>query len=260
MQLTLSFIAGWTFNPMTDNAIIEIKGLKNYLGNQWVHKDVNLTVQKGEILAIIGGSGSGKTTIFRSLLMLHQPTAGDLKIFGQDLRHLNEQQANRLRRRWGVLFQHSALFSSMTLLENIMFPMQEFTDLDPTFMQELALLKISLVGLPVSAAHKYPSELSGGMQRRAAAARALAMDPELLFLDEPTTGLDPRGARQFDKLVLFLRKALNLTLVIISHDIESLKITDRVAFLGEGQVLDVAPLDKLMKNPHPMIADYFNTF
>jgi phospholipid/cholesterol/gamma-HCH transport system ATP-binding protein len=240
--------------------VIEINGLKNYLGGQWVHSDVNLTVKKGEILAIIGGSGSGKTTIFRSLLMLHRPTAGTLKIFDQDISQLTSKEANRLRRRWGVLFQHSALFSSMTVLENIMFPMEEFTDLDRPLMRELALLKLSLVGLPIESANKYPSELSGGMQRRAAAARALAMDPELLFLDEPTTGLDPQGARQFDKLILFLRDTLNLTIVMISHDIESLKSTDRVAYIGEGRIIDAAPLTKLMKNTHPMIADYFNTF
>lgn len=242
-----------------DNPVIEIQGLKNYLGNQWVHSDVNLTVQKGEILAIIGGSGSGKTTILRSLLMLMSPTAGSLKIFGQSLENLSAQQANVLRQRWGMLFQHSALFSSMTVLENIMFPMQEFTSLNKKFMEELGMLKISLVGLPKEAAIKYPSELSGGMQRRAAAARAIAMDPELLFLDEPTTGLDPHSARQFDELVLFLRNALNLTVVMISHDIASLQsITDRVAFVGEGKILAVSPIGELMKNPHPQIVEYFS--
>lgn len=245
---------------MMATPVIEIVGLKNYLGGQWVHVNVDLTVNQGEILAIIGGSGSGKTTIFRSLLMLSTPTAGSLNILGQDLSTLNEEHANSLRRRWGVLFQHSALFSSMTLLENILFPMQEFTTLPPAFMEELALFKLSLVGLPKEAAYKFPAELSGGMQRRAAAARALIMDPELLFLDEPTTGLDPRGARQFDQLILFLRKALNLTIVFISHDLASLKCADRVAFLGEGRVLAVAPVVELMKNPHPMIADYFETF
>ncbi|KTC87449.1 MULTISPECIES: ABC transporter ATP-binding protein [Legionella] len=238
--------------------IIEISGLKNYLGGQWVHSDVNLTVEKGEILAIIGGSGSGKTTILRSLLMLMQPTAGSLKIFGNDISQLNTYQANALRRRWGMMFQHSALFSSMNVLENIMFPMQEFTALKKTFMEELGMLKISLVGLPKESAGKFPSELSGGMQRRAAAARALSMDPELLFLDEPTTGLDPHSARQFDELILFLREALYLTIVMISHDLESLKIADRVAFLGEGKVLCAAPYKELIKNPHPLIADYFS--
>lgn len=241
--------------------IIEIKGLKNYLGNQWVHSDVNLEVNPGEILAIIGGSGSGKTTILRSVLMLLKPTAGTIRVFGEDISKLSENQANAIRRRWGMLFQHSALFSSMSVLENIMFPMQELTSLDPYLIRELALLKLSLVGLPKEAAWKHPAELSGGMQRRAAAARALAMDPELLFLDEPTSGLDPLSARQFDELIIFLRHTLNLTVVIVSHDIESLKrCTDRVAFIGEGKVLSVQPIEELMKNPHPLIADYFSKF
>ncbi len=239
--------------------VIEIKGLKNYLGNKWVHSDVNLTVNQGEILAIIGGSGSGKTTILRSILMLLKPTAGSICVFGQDIGSLDESEANALRRRWGMLFQHSALFSAMNVLENIMYPMQELTTLDKPFMRQLALLKIALVGLPVDAANKFPSELSGGMQRRAAAARAIAMDPELLFLDEPTSGLDPLSAKLFDKLIVFLRDTLNLTVVIVSHDIDSLKrTTDRVAFIGEGRVISVQPIDELMKNKHPLIADYFS--
>lgn len=238
--------------------VIELSGIKNCFGGQWVHTDVNLTVNQGEILAIIGGSGSGKTTLLRNILMLLKPTAGTVKIFGEDIADLNAEQAFLLRRRWGMLFQHSALFSAMTVLENIMFPMREFTQLDPKFMHELALLKIALVGLPKEAAGKYPSQLSGGMQRRAAAARAIAMDPELLFLDEPTTGLDPRGARLFDDLVVFLRNELNLTVVMISHDIESLKgTTDRVAFVGDGTILSVEPIAQLMKNKQPLIADYF---
>ncbi len=239
--------------------VIEIKGMKNFLGGQWVHSDINLTVEKGEILAIIGGSGSGKTTILRSLLMLLKPTAGSIKVFGEEVHELGPHQALMLRRRWGMLFQHSALFSALTVLENVMFPMQEFTNLEPEFMRELALLKIALVGLPKEAAGKLPSELSGGMQRRAAAARAIAMDPELLFLDEPTTGLDPRGARLFDELVVFLRDSLNLTIVMISHDIESLKnTTDRVAFVGDGKILSIEPIQDLMKNKNQLIADYFS--
>jgi len=238
--------------------IIEIKGLKNYLGGQWVHSDVNLTVKKGEILAIIGGSGSGKTTILRSILMLQKPTAGTIRVFGEDISKLGEQGANKLRRRWGMLFQHSALFSALTVLENVMFPMRELADLDLNFMQQLAMLKISLVGLPKDAADKIPAQLSGGMQRRAAAARALAMDPELLFLDEPTTGLDPHSARLFDELIVFLRDTLNLTVVMISHDMESMKkCTDRVAFIAQGKVIAVQPIDELMQNNNPLIADYF---
>lgn len=239
--------------------IIEINGLKNYLGGKWVHSDVNLTVNKGEILAIIGGSGSGKTTVLRSVLMLLQPTAGSIRVFDQDIAQLDESAANALRRRWGMLFQHSALFSALTVLENIMFPMHELAHLDPQFMKELALLKLALVGLSKDTANKYPSELSGGMQRRAAAARAIAMDPELLFLDEPTSGLDPLSAKQFDKLIVFLRDTLDLTIVIVSHDIESLKrTTDRVAFIGHGEVIAVEPIDKLMQNKHPLIAEYFS--
>jgi phospholipid/cholesterol/gamma-HCH transport system ATP-binding protein len=244
---------------MQDENVIEIKGLKNFLGDQWVHKDVNLSVKKGEIIAIIGGSGSGKTTILRSLLMLMKPTEGEITLFGENIANLNTEQSNALRRRWGMLFQHSALFSAMTVLDNIIFPMQEFTSLDSGFMKQLGRLKIALVGLPQEAATKYPSELSGGMQRRAAAARAIAMDPELLFLDEPTTGLDPHSARLFDDLVVFLRNALNLTIVMISHDIESLKkATDRVAFIGEGRIISVEPIADLMKNPNPLIQEYFS--
>ena len=241
--------------------VIEISGLKNYLGGQWVHSNVNLNVEKGEILAIIGGSGSGKTTVIRSVLMLQKPTAGTIRIFGEDIATLSDEAANKLKRRWGMLFQHSALFSAMTVLQNIMFPMKELTTLDKDFIQELALLKLSLVGLPKEAANKFPSQLSGGMQRRAAAARAIAMDPELLFLDEPTSGLDPLSARQFDNLIVFLRNALNLTVVIVSHDIESLKrCTDRVAFIGGGEIISVQPINELMKNKHPMIADYFSHY
>ena len=241
--------------------VIEISGLKNYLGGQWVHSNVNLNVEKGEILAIIGGSGSGKTTVIRSVLMLQKPTAGTIRIFGEDIATLSDEAANKLKRRWGMLFQHSALFSAMTVLQNIMFPMKELTTLDKDFIQELALLKLSLVGLPKEAANKFPSQLSGGMQRRAAAARAIALDPELLFLDEPTSGLDPLSARQFDNLIVFLRNALNLTVVIVSHDIESLKrCTDRVAFIGGGEIISVQPINELMKNKHPMIADYFSHY
>lgn len=245
---------------MSEN-VIEVEGLKNRLGGNWVHQNIDLTVRKGEILAIIGGSGSGKTTLFRCLLMLLKPTAGRIRVFGQDILHISEDEAQALRRRFGMLFQHSALFSSLTTLENIMFPMQEFTLLGKHFIQELAMLKLSLVGLPKEAANKYPSELSGGMQRRAATARAIAMDPELLFLDEPTTGLDPVGARKFDELIVFLRDTLNLTIVMISHDVESLaQCTDRVAFIGQGKILSVEPFETLIKNKHPLIVEYFENY
>ncbi len=243
---------------MSEN-VIEVVGLKNYLGTSWVHTDVNFSVKKGEIFAIIGGSGSGKTTILRSILMLLKPTAGSIKVFGKEIININEYDANTIRRRWGVMFQHSALFSAMTVLENVMFPMHELANLDANFMRELALLKISLIGLPMEASVKYPSELSGGMQRRAAAARAIAMDPELLFLDEPTSGLDPLSAKQFDELILYLRDALNLTIVIVSHDVDSMRrTTDRVAFIGDGVVRSIEPIESLMQNKDPLIAEYFS--
>lgn len=243
---------------MSEN-IIEVVGLKNYLGTSWVHNDVNFSVKKGEIFAIIGGSGSGKTTILRSILMLLKPTSGSIKVFGKDVTSINEDDANSIRRRWGVMFQHSALFSAMTVLENVMFPMHELANLDTDFIRELALLKIALIGLPMEASLKYPYELSGGMQRRAAAARAIAMDPELLFLDEPTSGLDPLSAKQFDELILYLRDALNLTIVIVSHDVDSmLRTTDRVAFIGGGVVRSIEPIESLMQNKDPFIAEYFS--
>ncbi len=243
---------------MSEN-IIEIKELDNRFGKQWVHRKLQLDIKKGEILAIIGGSGSGKTTLIRSVLMLQEPTAGIIKVFGQNIKNISHANAQKIRARWGMLFQHSALFSALTVLENIMFPMQELTHLNEKQMQDLARLKIALVGLPPHAADMYPAELSGGMQRRAAAARALAMDPELLFLDEPTTGLDPISARQFDELIVLLKKSLNLTIVIISHDIASLeRCTDRVAFIGDGRVLAIEPIEQLKKNKNPLIADYFS--
>jgi phospholipid/cholesterol/gamma-HCH transport system ATP-binding protein len=243
---------------MTEN-VIEILNLDNRFGSQWVHRNLNLNIQRGEILAIIGGSGSGKTTLIRSVLMLQEPTAGTIKVFGQNIKNIPHVTAQKIRSRWGMLFQHSALFSALTVMENIMFPMQELTDLNQTQREDLARLKIALVGLPPHAADMYPSELSGGMQRRAAAARALAMDPELLFLDEPTTGLDPISARQFDELIVILRKSLNLTIVIISHDVNSLeRCTDRVAFIGDGKVLAAEPIAQLKKNPNPLIVEYFS--
>ena len=246
-------------HDLNEKPIIEIKHLQNQFGDQWVHKDVNLSVRKGEILAIIGGSGSGKTTILRSILMLLRPTAGEINVFGQNILNLSEQEAKSLQKRWGMLFQHSALFSALTVLENIMFPMKQLTDLEPSFIKKLAMFKLSLVGLSKETANKFPSELSGGMQRRAAAARAISMDPELLFLDEPTSGLDPLSAKQFDELILFLRDTLNLTVIVISHDIESLKrMTDRVAFIGQGEVLAVEPIERLMRNQNTSIQDYFS--
>lgn len=238
--------------------VIEVKELKNYLGNRWVHNGLSFSVFRHEIVAIIGGSGCGKTTLLRTLLMLLRPNAGLVKVFGQEISHISADKALSIQKRWGVLFQSGALFSSLTLLQNVLFPLQQFSRLNSSEQLKAALLKITLAGLEIEAANKYPAELSGGMQKRAALARAIALDPELLFLDEPTTGLDPNSAGSLDQLILQLRKSLGLTFVIVTHDLDTLwTVPDRVLFLGEGKVLAAESMKDLIKNPHPLIQDYF---
>ena len=256
MHFFLSYIAGWAYKMTMP--LIDICGLQNNFGNQYVHTDINLAIYPGEIIAIIGGSGTGKTTLLRSILLLHKPTAGTITLFGKNSAHLSHKEIFAFRHRFGMLFQHNALFSSMTVLENIAFPITEFTTLSPEFIHELAMSKIQLVGLPKESANKYPFELSGGMQRRAATARAIAMDPEILFLDEPTTGLDPHSARKLDDLILFLKDTLHLTVIFISHDLQSIKnISDRVAFIGDGKILCCDTYAQVKNDPHPLITEYF---
>lgn len=238
--------------------IIEVKDLKTYLGNSWINNGLNLSVQRGEVLGIVGGSGAGKTTLLREMLGLQMPTTGSINIFGRELTTANSTTLVAIQRRWGVLFQQNALFSSLTVLENVSFPLREHTTLEQGAVKELALLKIMLSGLPADAANKYPAELSGGMQKRVALARAIALDPELLFLDEPTAGLDPKSAEGIDELILNFQAAMGLTIVIITHDMDSLwKVTNRVAFLGEGKVLCIDEISKLVKSPHPLIKMFF---
>jgi len=240
-------------------SIIHVHDLKNYLGGHWVHDGLQLTVNKGEVVAIIGGSGSGKTTLLRSILMLLKPTSGTIKVFDVDVIQCSVAQAREVQHRWGVAFQYNALFSSLTVLENVMFPLAEFTDLPADACEEFALLKIVMVGLPVDAATKHPAELSGGMLKRAALARAMALDPEILFLDEPTAGLDPRSAGDLDDLIMRLRDDLGLTIVMVTHDLDTLwRVPNRVVFLGEGKVLAALPMAELIKQPHPLIQDYFS--
>ncbi len=248
-------------SPVQTEAVIEIKNLTNRLGGKLIQNGLNLSVSRQEILGVIGGSGSGKTTLMRSILMLLKPTAGSIHVFGTDVTKCSFKEAHAIRRRWGVLFQQNALFSSLSVLENVQFPLSNFTNLSPSAQEKLALLKIALSGLPQEAATQYPAELSGGMEKRAALARAIALDPELLFLDEPTAGLDPKSAAEFDALILNLRQGLGLSVVIITHDMDSLsRVADKVAFLGEGKVLAVAPLAELMQHEHPMIQDYFSDY
>jgi phospholipid/cholesterol/gamma-HCH transport system ATP-binding protein len=245
---------------MITEPVIDIKHLKTHLGDTWVHKDINLTVERGEVFVIIGGSGTGKTVLLNEMINLIQPTSGSIRIFGQELTTASPKTLLEIQQRWGVLFQQNALFSSLTVLENASFPLKEHTDLDTETIKQLALLKIVLAGLPVDAANKYPSELSGGMQKRAALARAIVLDPELMFFDEPTAGLDPSKVKAFDELIINLQTTMGLTIVMVTHDVESLKrVATRVAFLGEGKVLCIDTPEKVMQNPHPLIQAFFQS-
>src|SRR5699024_105258 len=238
--------------------IIEIQDLETCFAQTVIHKEINLEIYEGEIFAIVGGSGSGKSTLLKEIVMLVSPSAGTIRVFGESLQEINEAHALRLRTRFGMMFQQGALFSSFTVLKNIAFPLQEHTQLSSRFITELALQKIELVGLPLEAATKYPRELSGGMIKRVAVARALALDPELLFLDEPTSGLDPISAAALDELILNLRDSLNLTVVLVTHDLDSLwRVADRAAFLGEKTLLGLDTVPTLAQSKTPLLQAYF---
>jgi phospholipid/cholesterol/gamma-HCH transport system ATP-binding protein len=210
------------------------------------------------VFAIAGGNGSGKSTLLREIILLQAPTSGTIRIFGNDVRSMSEAEVLALRRRCGVMFQHGALFSSLTVAENVAVPLREHTGMSKSLIQELAVLKVAFTGFPLASIGKYPNELSGGMRRRAALARAIALDPELLFLDEPTSGLDPISAAAFDDLVQRLKEWLRLTIVVITHDLDSLwRIADRVAILGDGKVLGIGAMEELSRSPDPLIHEYF---
>jgi phospholipid/cholesterol/gamma-HCH transport system ATP-binding protein len=238
--------------------VIEVSHVSTRFGSAVVHEDVSLTINKGEVFAIAGGNGSGKSVLMREIILLQSPNAGTVKLFGQDTRAMTQTDVLALRRRCGVLFQHGALFSSLTVTENVAVPLREHYSLSKSLIDELAILKIAFTGFPIASIGKYPNELSGGMRRRAALARALALDPELLFLDEPTSGLDPISAAGFDELVQQLREWFKLTIVIITHDLDSLwRIADRVAVLGNGRVLGTGTMDELAHSADPLIHEYF---
>ncbi len=237
--------------------VIEVKGLRTQFGAQLVHDGVDLTVQRGEIMGLVGGSGSGKSVLLHSIIGLRRPNAGQVKVLGQDVRSLSESELRQLDRHWGVLFQDGALFSSLTVAQNIEVPMREHIKMPPGLRRELAMLRIAMVGLPPDAADKYPSQLSGGMKKRAGLARALALDPEILFLDEPTSGLDPIGASAFDRLIRELQRSLGLTVLLVTHDLDSLRaVCDRISVLVDKRV-KVGTLESLMRDPHPWIQEYF---
>lgn len=239
--------------------IIEVSGLCNRFGEFIVHENLDLSVKTGEIIGVVGGSGSGKSVLMRSILALNRPQAGRIKVLGKNALATDPKSRRFIESNTGVLFQNAALFSSLTVLENVMVPLREHSTLPEEVMTELALIKIQLAGLAVEAAYKFPEELSGGMRKRAGIARALALDPELLFLDEPTAGLDPIGAAGFDQLILSIQRALGLTVFLITHDLDTLyTICDRVAVIADRKVLVNAPIETVAAFDHPWIQDYFH--
>ena len=240
------------------NTIVEVINVVTRFGQNCVHDGVNLHVCEGEIYGLLGGSGSGKSTLLKQMIMLLRPQSGDIRILGQDVLDIDHIHADWLRRQWGVLFQSGALFSSMTVADNVGIRLKQETDLSEKLISEIVQVKINMVGLPQHAAKLYPAELSGGMIKRAALARALAMDPKLLFLDEPTSGLDPVGAQDFDNLILKLRDMLGITVVMVTHDLDSIwSIVDRFAVLGDKKVVAEGTLNDVLKHSHPVVDAFF---
>lgn len=239
--------------------IVEVRGLVNRFGTQTIHQDLDLDIHRGEILGVVGGSGTGKSVLLRSIVGLRRPTAGSVKVFGEDLQRLGPTDRSRLERRFGVLFQAGALFSSLTVTENVALPLIEHAGLSRGDAEHLAGIKLALAGLPANAGAKYPSELSGGMVKRAALARALALDPDILFLDEPTAGLDPIGAAAFDELIRTLRDAMGLSVFLVTHDLDTLyAICDRIAVLSDKRVLIADTLDRVAATDNAWIQEYFH--
>jgi phospholipid/cholesterol/gamma-HCH transport system ATP-binding protein len=238
--------------------IIEVRGLWTRFGRQIVHRDVSLTVYRGEILSLVGGSGSGKTTLMRQMLGLERPARGEVCVFGQSLHSGSPEEMRRLRNRWGVLFQQGALFSALNVFENVALPLRELKTLDEELIHDLVLLKLQAVGMDASHATKMPAQLSGGMVKRVALARALALEPELLFLDEPTAGLDPDRSESFVQLVRALHAELCLTVVMVTHDLDTMvALSHRVAVLADQKLVAIGPVREVARNPHPFICNFF---
>jgi len=238
--------------------VITVTDVVTRFGQNLIHDHISLTVGQAEIYGLLGGSGSGKSTLMKEMVMLLAPQGGEITVLGHKLSTISRTEAASLRRQWGVLFQAGALYSSLTVAENIAITLKEYTDLSASLIGDIVAMKINMVGLPAHAAGLYPAELSGGMVKRVSLARALAMDPQLLFLDEPTSGLDPVGAEAFDQLILKLRDLLGLTVVMVTHDLDSIwTIVDRFAVLGDKKVIAEGTLDEVRKNPHPIVREFF---
>lgn len=238
---------------------VQVRNLVVGFDTKIILNELDLDIRKGEVLGFVGGSGTGKSVLTRTVLGLIKKRSGLIEVFGHNIDALDAKAYRQLERRWGVLFQQGALFSGLTVRQNIQVPMREYMRVSQKLMDELTMLKIAMVGLPPDAAHKFPSELSGGMIKRAALARALALDPELLFLDEPTSGLDPIGAAEFDDLIATLQKALGLTVFMVTHDLDSLfAICDRVAALADGKVIAIGTMTQMLAADHPWLRAYFH--
>lgn len=245
--------------PDMDVPAIRVRGIVNRFGAHTVHDGVDVDVAQGEIMGVIGPSGCGKSVLLRAIVGLRPPQAGTIEVFGKNLGTLPDDERRIVEQNWGVMFQDGALFSNLTVLENVMVPLKEHVEMPASLMEEIALMKIRLAGLEHDAAGKLPSDLSGGMRKRAALARALVLDPALLFLDEPTAGLDPVTAGRFDQLVRDLQEAMGLTVFLVTHDLDTLAATcDRILVLGEKKVLAIGPMEELRENPHYWIQDYFS--
>ena len=260
-QLAEELAAADAVRPDEFDYAIRIRGLVNQFGDAVIHDQLDLDVRSGEILGVVGGSGTGKSVLMRSIIGLQTPTSGEIEVYGKTLDTIADEEESRdLRRRWGVMFQGGALFSTLSVAENIQVPLREYYPrTDQKLLDEIAAYKVAMVGLPPDAGPKYPAELSGGMVKRAGLARSLALDPALLFLDEPTAGLDPIGAAKFDELIRELADTMGLTVFLITHDLDSLYATcDRVAVLAEKKVIAVGTIPELLATEHPWIQDYFN--
>lgn len=245
--------------PNSKDPVIKVRGLRTAFGTNVVHDGLDMDLRRGEILGVVGGSGTGKSVLLKAIIGLIRPQAGQIEINGLNREQMTGEEDRLSRRDWGVLFQDGALFSSLTVAQNVQVPLREHFHMSQDLMDDLALSKLMMAGFPLEAAARFPSDLSGGMRKRASLARALALDPELLFLDEPTAGLDPIGAAAFDELVRELCKSLGLTVFLVTHDLDTLvRVCDRIAVLGDGKILVNAPLDEVMAFDHPWVQDYFH--